>query len=278
MRLTNIVIAASLVALVACGSTKNVNTGESTTTGTIAPTITVPDRAQAIASTFHAWNTMHTGGSIRLEGSTNFSSAVNVRMESAQSISISLRPLLGIEVGRLVFTNDSVHVIDKVHKQYIAESIALFTNGLPATVSTLQDIFMGRAFIVGEGTLNTTCTDKATYSSASGKCNVRPNSQIKGIDYEFTFGDDNNIVSLNITPSNAKSQTYTVNYSDVQPTLAGNVAHSVNVAGTIKGRTFSFTLHYNNIAWNQPITIDTTIPNNYKRADLSILSGILTSQ
>lgn len=271
------ILAATALMLASCGTTKKVADNTLTPLSSATQQSASPaDRSQAIASTYSTWNTMQTGGSITLGGTKNFSSSINVKMERDKAISISLRPMLGIEVGRLVFTGDSVIVVDKIHRQYIAENVSLFTNGLPATVSTLQDIFMGRAFVLGEGTYDTSRTHMATLSSPSGKCTLTPAKQMKGFSYEFTFDENNHILSLQVVPDGAKATTYSVDYSEIQSTQAGNVAHSVSVAGTIKGSPLNFTLNFNDINWNQPVKIDTSIPGNYKRADIRSLSSILS--
>lgn len=277
MKYYSIFAAAALMAMTSCGTTKKIADNNPTLPGgTSIETTTTEGRSQAIAATFGSWTTMQTGGNIQLGGSHSFSSSINVRMERDKAISISLRPMLGIEVGRLVFTGDSVIVVDKIHRQYIAENVSLFTNGLPATVSTLQDIFMGRAFVLGEGTYDKSHTALASPSAPSGKCNLKPSKQIKGFTYEFSFDEANRLVALQVTPDGAKATTYSVDYSDVQATMAGNVAHSVSVAGTIKGSPLNFTLNYNDITWNQPVKIDTSIPSNYKRADIRSLASILS--
>ncbi len=278
MRKMIIGAALALTVLASCGASKNVaTTGNLTTTVTSAPA-TQQERAQAIASSHSSWTTMQTSGSIKLGGSKSFSSSINVRMNHGTAIAISLRPMLGIEVGRLVFTGDSVIVVDRVHRQYIAENVALFTNGLPATVGTLQDIFLGRAFIVGEGTYDTSRADHATATSATGKCVLEPNTRVTGFKYDFTYDEDNNILAFNITPEGATQTVYSVDYSDVKSTQAGKVAHTVGVAGTIKGKPLNFTLSYKDISWGGQVKIDTSIPDGYKRADISSISSILKGE
>ncbi|MCQ2288746.1 MAG: DUF4292 domain-containing protein [Muribaculaceae bacterium] len=274
-------IAVALIALTACGTTKKVADGNNTPGTTIAAgnTAAAPasskDAQKAITSTFQNWTTMQTGGTFHMGGSKMFSSSVNVRMERDKLICISLRPVLGIEVGKLIFTGDSVYVIDKVHRQYIAENVSMFTNGLPATVSTLQDIFLGRAFILGEGTYDKSHIAMANVTTKDGKYNMTPLKQPKGFAYEFTFDQDSHILALTVVPEGAQSTTYSVNYSDVKSTAAGNVAHSFTIAGTIKGKDMSIQLDYNNITWNKDIKADVSLPTNYKQVDARSLFSAL---
>ncbi len=263
-----------LTLLASCGTSKNATTSVSLTT----TASTQQERASIIAASQSPWSTMQTSGNIRLSGNKNFSSSVNVRMDQGNSIAISLRPMLGIEVGRLVVTGDSVIVLDKMHRRYIAENVSLFTNGLPATVSTLQDIFLGRSFIVGEGSYDSTRSDHATASSVTGNCVLEPATRITGFKYEFAYDENNNILSLNVTPDGATQTVYSVDYSDVKTTLAGKVAHNVGVSGTVGGNPLNFTLSYKDITWNESVKIDTSIPSGYTRADISSLASILKGE
>ena len=91
-----------------------------TTTTQAEPTVTT-DPTDAVIATLGNWQTMQTGGNIKLSAGSSFSSSVQVRMVRDKAIFISLRPMLGIEVGKLVITADSLYAVDKVHKRYIAE-------------------------------------------------------------------------------------------------------------------------------------------------------------
>lgn len=271
--IAHLTLAAALLLLAGCKTTKTANVDP--TTGTITAPVTPVQHAAAIASNFKDWTTMQCGGNIKLGGSNGMSSSINVRMERGKSIAISLRPMLGIEVGRLVFSGDSVIVVDKLHKQYIAEDVSLITNGLPATLEALQDIFLGRAFVLGEGTYSTALEAKVQLEQAEDRCVLRPTQEVKGFGYEFAFDKNDDIVSLTATLASDKGQTYGVSYSDVKSTAAGKIAHALGIDTAIKGRQLKLDLEYGNITWNQEVKIDTTIPKNYKKADIASVAALL---
>ncbi|MFT4092980.1 MAG: DUF4292 domain-containing protein [Niabella sp.] len=58
--------------------------------------------------------------------------------------------LLGFEGVRAMITKDSVKVLDKLHKQYTATSLAYIQDkiGLPVNFNTLQDLLIGNAVFV----------------------------------------------------------------------------------------------------------------------------------
>lgn len=80
-------------------------------------------------------------------GETN-SFDVNIRMCQDSAIWISIIPLLGIEVSRLLVTKDSVIVLDRVHKTYLKRDMQYFEEQLKTNVSyeMLQAVMIGNYF------------------------------------------------------------------------------------------------------------------------------------
>ena len=262
----NIVILLVMAALMtACGTAKKAALPDTTTTSPTTPTTATADPINAIITTIGDWQTMQTSGNIQLSAGSSFSSSIQVRMLRDQAIYISLRPVLGIEVGKLIITADSLYAVDKVHKRYIAEKVSLLTSGIPVTVKEVQDIFLGRPFIIGKGTLgkdnkegmNVTQEGKATTLSSS--------EHYKGYGYTFTFNKSNRITSLDIVPEGSTTPAYQVKYSDVRSTTTGPIAHDINASANIEKKKMAISLSYKNIEWNGKVKIDMGIPGNYSR-------------
>ena len=130
------IIALTMMAMTACGTVKKAASQPNPTTPTTPTTTVTSDPCDAVIATLGNWQTMQTGGNITLNAGSSFSSSVQVRMVRDEAIYISLRPVLGIEVGKLLITGDSLYAVDKVHKRYIAEKVSLLTSGIPVTVAT----------------------------------------------------------------------------------------------------------------------------------------------
>ena len=184
--------------------------------------------------------------------------------------------MLGIEVGRLLITADSLYAVDKLHKRYIAEKVSILTSGIPVTVSDVQDMFLGRPFILGRGTLNETLKPQVTVSETSPLV-LAANESYKGYGYVFNFDKTGRIASLNITPTGNATAAYQVKYSDVRGTSAGNIAHSINADATIDKKKMAFSLTYKNIDWNDNVKIDRSLPNGYSRMSARDLFSIFSN-
>ena len=273
LNILSLIIAATL--LTACGTFKksgavkpDINTTTTTTTDD------TKDQFATIVGTLGEWQTLQTSGNISLKGGNNFSSSIQVRMIRDEAIFISLRPMLGIEVGKLLITADSLYAVDKVHKRYIAEKVSILTAGIPVTVSDVQDIFLGRPFIIGKGTLKQEHKPTVTVTAEHNTTVLTPQESYKGYGYSFTFDKSNRITSLDIVPQGSTTATYQVKFGDVKSTTAGNIAHDINVDATVEKKKMSFSLNYKDIDWNKQVKVDRNIPSNYKRMSAASLFSL----
>ena len=278
MKKTNIAIFILLAAMMtACGTFKKTTSVPDTTTTTPTTPTSVTDPMAAVIATLGDWQTMQTGGNIKLSAGSSFSSSIQVRMVRDQAIYISLRPMLGIEVGRLLITADSLYAVDKLHKRYIAEKVSILTSGIPVTVSDVQDIFLGRPFILGKGTLGE--ANKAEMSAASDGSSIllTPNEKYKGYGYTFAFDKNKRITALDIVPTGATTAAYQVKFGDVKGTTAGNISHDINAHATIENKKMALTLTYKNIEWNGNVKIDRSLPNGYSRMSARDLLSLFSN-
>jgi hypothetical protein len=78
--------------------------------------------------------------------SNNFD--INLRIRRDSAIWISITPLLGIEVARVLITHDNVTVIDRLHKNYLKRDYAYFEELLKTNVNydMIQAVIVGNYF------------------------------------------------------------------------------------------------------------------------------------
>ncbi len=272
------ILIAVTVLMTACGTMKKAAGDLQQGTGVgQTETSSTGDPRDAVIATLGDWQTLQSGGNIALKGGNNFSSSMQIRMVRGQSIYISLRPLLGIEVGKLLITADSVYAVDKVHKRYIAEKVSLLTAGIPVTVTDVQDIFLGRPFVIGKGTLNEALKDAVNASHEGNTLSIAPVEGYKGYGYAFTFDKNCRITSLDIVRQGGTTPAYQVKYSDVKRTDAGNVAHDIDVNAVVDKKKVAFSMSYKNIDWNGSVKIDRNIPANYQRMSAADLFSMFSN-
>ena len=231
------------------------------------PTATTTTAASVANYLQSDWQSFKSGGSAKVDAAgKSLSSSMQMRMQRGQSIYISLRPVMGIEVAKMVISGDSIMLVDKVHKRYMLEKASLLTNGIPVTVDILQDIFLGRAFELGKGSLTSAIRDDFTVEAQeNGNVVLKPREQFQGFDYKFVYDKNRNLLSLDVTPTKQGASTYSVHYDDIKASVAGKVPSSLSLSTALRGKAFTLELEYKDMKWNEEFTIDTVAPKKYTR-------------
>ena len=81
----------------------------------------------------------------------NMSSRVDLKMVRDSAFQLSVQPFLGIEVFRAEFTVDSIKVVDRMNKRYVAERYADLKGQTPIEFNfyNLQALFTNHIFLPG---------------------------------------------------------------------------------------------------------------------------------
>lgn len=82
---------------------------------------------------------------VKVKGDNNLNLKGQIRMEKDSVIWISLSMKIGVEVGRIMITQDSIKFINRTARTYIAESLGSFSKNLPieSSINFIQDILVG---------------------------------------------------------------------------------------------------------------------------------------
>ena len=140
-----------------------------------------------MAERFTSWNTIMLSAQLQMDG-LPLSPSLKIFMEKGKSMSISVRaPFIG-EAGRLEFANDTVVAVNKMKNVYAIADISQLMGGIEFTLSDLQDVFLARAFAIGEGTI--TQYDKSKhglYHASSENYFLPPMPQSDSLLYGFTI-------------------------------------------------------------------------------------------
>ena len=159
----------------------------------------------------------------------NQSVTAQIRMRLDSAIWISVIPLFGIEVARVIITKDSLKYLDRFNKQYSAQSIAALKSYLPieGDFYALQNIILGNHFNYSEKVdIKSVITRKKNYVMSS--LNKR---QLKGvvnknvvipIDQQNVWILPNTFrVSKQIIIDNTSAHTINIDYENFEETTFG---------------------------------------------------------
>ena len=107
---------------------------------------------------------------VRLEGN-NIGLKGQLKMKNDSVIWISLSLKLGIEVARVMITEDSVKLINRTNKTYFVESVDKFQERLPSevTMQFLQDILVGNDILLSKNDKFKVTIDDNSYKLESDK-------------------------------------------------------------------------------------------------------------
>lgn len=221
--------------------------------------------AKTMTSGYTDWQTATLSGKLELEHLL-VSPSVKIFMQKGKRIIISLRvPLLG-EVGTLDVNETEFTIVNKMKKTYCREELNSLMSDLPITLSDLQDLFLGRIFLPGEGTLSMTNYEKAEifFEDESGGWYVIPKEQ--PTEYEAVCGyytlPDGRTEGLFVTTTDRTSQaTATYEYDNERRDLDMTIRYNG------KDREFIFSIR--KTEWNTKALTPAKIDESYKRVSLS---------
>ncbi|MDD2961633.1 MAG: DUF4292 domain-containing protein [Muribaculaceae bacterium] len=224
-----------------------------------------------LVASYKSWDTFSSNGKITIDMGRNLSSSMQIKMIRAKSINISIRPVFGIEMVKIHITNDSIFMLDKMNKRYVAENISRFTQGIPFNIVTLQNLFLSRAFMINGGTLSKNDIKKVKIEDdTNGNWTITPKTTVEGLIYSFIITTSNELSKLNMIVA-GNSAPFTAEYYNTKETEFGKIASKVKIDAKINNRNYSLTISFDpsNIKWNQIVDNSFSVGKEYKRSSIS---------
>ena len=183
-------------------------------------------------------------------------------MERNRSIHMSFR-FLGMEVASLMVTEDSIYAAYKLERIYFAESIRDLMGGFPATVGNVQDMILGRPFVLGE---NNVALSQCTLAGNGATWTITPDRSPMGMKYDFTIDTPTGNVEL-LTVNLPARSPITADYSDFDTSCTGPMAGNTSISAKTSKTTFTgeITLNPRKADWGKGYGKSWTVPKGYAR-------------
>ena len=203
------------------------------------------------------------------------SSKAQIKMINGEYIQISLQPLLGIEMFRIMMTTDSLYVVDKINSLAAKESMAEIKNKLPqgCGIKELQKMILGIPFVVGD-TLTTDKSSKFKFSY----------TQDNGVVMRSNLGDVA-AISFNCDLQGVLHNTAII-YKEKEVMGCEYKKHTTVASGKIQPTELSITSNIPQIGtpvsiklasmtteWDKKVVKDTNISARYKTVSLQDIIG-----
>ena len=251
----------AIFAMSSCRSSKTVTTTPAPSTNTthnIHHTDTaaiLASHLSDVASSYKSWNDVEMPIELELISPRNLSISGRATMVKDKSIYISIR-VLGFEAANIYINNDSIH--------------AKLLKGYAVTVGDLQDLLLGRAFVLGKGTIKN--SDDVDLDLSSSTWTATPKCDIKGVEYKYTFSTNDNALKL-LTVLIQGASPVLCDYSDNIDSEAGMIAQMLVISANVKKQQLKASIKWNadNAKWNSGATPKWKAPKGYNRVDVEAL-------
>lgn len=264
----SIIITLLLSSLLLAGCRSSKSTSSRTSTTPVAQTEKpAGDAFERITANYTEWTDVNVPVNIRISQPAKFSISGRAAMVRGKSIDISLR-VLGFEMGRALITSDSVFVVIKPQRTYIAESLNEVTKYVSFTTGNIQDLLMGRPFLLSKSTITATDRKLVEIEAFEQGLLINPRKQPSMANYGYAVGFEDLLMKLIIVGTQPHNFKADVSYMrHVADTGAGALASDVEIDISDGKKNYSASLNWkwNNAKWNSGISTDFSIPRGYKR-------------
>lgn len=162
-------------------------------------------RAEAIYGAYEPWQSVEMTGKLAAE-KLPVKVSVKLFMLRGSRLMISLSaPLVG-EAARIEITRDSITAVNRMKRIYVKESLAAVQQLVPVTLSDVQDIFLGRVFKAGVGTLSGDTVEEFEWLDNEGDTMILAAEEAAGVAYGFIAGPDGLLYAASVVSDFAESR------------------------------------------------------------------------
>ncbi len=268
--------AVAAIALPSCHSSKKA----ATTDGNPVASRSVISRnsesdaiTQSLVQGRQSWTDVQLPLNVKLSNPLSVTLNATAYMRRGEYIKMSVR-ILGMEIANAWIDTDSIHVVDKMGKRYVSESISSVTTELGLDVADLQDLLMGRLFKINGDEVEMTdfSTEPTEYDNM---ILLRPKTD-EAIDYGFMARmGETPVISYFLVDAGRFSAV--AQYVDYESTQAGLLAKKVALQSSEpKKVSAELTWNYGSAKWNKDNRQKWQAPGKgYSKISLASLLSIL---
>lgn len=195
------------------------------------------------------------------------SSRVDIKMVKDSAFMLSVQPILGIEIFRLVMDRDSIKIVDRMNRRYLAENYANLKRQTPVVFNynNLQSLFVNHLFYPGENSITPAVYHRFLLNQEGNRAEIRAKDNM-GLSYIFMADGEEKLLSTYVTDQ-SKSFALQWAYSDFriaeeQQPFPMRMDVNLFTKGTSKG---GIRFAFSRLQTNIPVEIEVTIPDKYKR-------------
>lgn len=201
-------------------------------------------------------------------GDKTMGSRVELKLVKDSALQLSVQPFLGIEVFRMELTPDSVKVMDRMNKRYVAEGYTALKEEWPIDFNfyNLQALFVHQLFLPGEQEVEGVHYDqfRLDREGAITRLHARDRMDLR---YCFEVNSSEQLLSTLITEGNGRySLLWKYLSLEAQPSVAWLFPLQMQVSFRDEGiRKGGMDIRFSRLQWDKPLNMDFSVPAKYKR-------------
>lgn len=193
-------------------------------------------------------------------------SRVDLKMVKDSALMLSVQPFLGIEVFRLMLTTDSIKVLDRMNKRYMAENYEQLRGKTPIEFNyyNLQALFTNHLFLPGQQELAPRLYNRFQVKQSDGSTELKAKDAM-GLLYSFLTDGDGRLLSTTVTESLSEHVLFW-SYADFAK-VEDQIFPAQMQAELFKkgGSTGKVQFQFTRIRRDESLHMDFVIPSKYKR-------------
>lgn len=211
----------------------------------------------------------------------NMSSRVDLKMVRDSAFQLSVQPFLGIEVFRAEFTVDSIKVVDRMNKRYVAERYADLKGQTPIEFNfyNLQALFTNHIFLPGKQEIDPKQYKRFKLNQEGFRL-PRSRSKTRWDCFTPSLPTAKRSCFPPISPTRAEQYALQWDYSDFRVAEGQPFPMLMDVQVLANGSSQGgIAFRFSRIQTNVPVNLDFSIPAKYKRITFAqIIKSISNSQ
>ena len=214
---------------------------------------------------YGSWETFVATGSVDVAG---LNSPFELRMIRNEAIQISIRPLLGIEVARIIVTPEKVSLYDKMSKSVAMADLSSLQEKLPFDLSfnNIQSLFLGRPFLLGQEDITLDNFDDFDFVLATPQWIMTPKVPTEKVTY--IFGLEEQYVTQMSGSEVGGSRKFECQYNGYETIADYIVPTVIKVMAAGSTQSYSASLYYTSIAFDTKTSIDSSSFRNYNESSM----------
>ncbi len=193
-----------------------------------------------------------------------------LRMREDSALWVSIAPLLGIEIFRMVITTDSVKLVDRLNKRYFADSLTVLETmtQVPVSFQLLQSLLTGKMVNLYPPSRYRTIRMRDHYQlSMRARGKLRREFKRSMLDvpllHQMSVSRDGDMLLGTFLKDLSTGNLIRTEYSDFEKIGGRNIATETDIQTAGSGRV-TCKLKWSRINVEEPVSLPFSIPEKYE--------------